>query len=82
MRSGTTSGTDLPQRLQEPVAVDTRGTDDLIERPLCQIASVHRDHDPMRQVGMAENVVTALDSIELPAATFQRADRLPRRDGR
>ncbi len=31
---------------------------------------MHRHDDPMRVIGMPEDVVAALDSIKLPAATF------------
>lgn len=72
----------LLKKLQELGAIQARGADDLVERPLGQIAAVHRDDDPMWVIGMPEDMVAPLDPIELPAAVLQSADRLARCDGR
>lgn len=65
------------EKLQKLGAIQARGADDLVERALGQVAAVHRDDDPMSVIGMPEDVVAALDPIELPATALQRADRLP-----
>lgn len=72
----------LSEKLQELGAIQAGGADDLVERSLRQIATVHRDDDPVGVIGMPEDVVAPLDPIELPATALQPADRLARRDGR
>jgi len=70
------------EKLQELGAIQTGGADNLVERALGQVATVHRDDDSVGVIGVAEDVVAPFDPIELPAAALQCADRLPRRDGR
>jgi hypothetical protein len=70
------------EKLQELGAIQAGGADNLVERPLGQVAAVHRDDDPMSVIGVPEDVVAPLDPIQLPAAALQRADRLAWRDRR
>lgn len=70
------------EKLQELGTIQAGGADDLVERALGQVATVHRDYDPVGVIGVPEDVMAPLDSIELPAAALQRADRLARRDRR
>lgn len=46
------------------------------------VTCVHRHDDAVSMVWVAEDVVTSFDAVELPAAPFQRAHRVARRDGR
>lgn len=76
------AGLVFSEKLQELSAIQAGGADDLVERSLGQVATMHRDDDPVGVIGMPEDVVAPLDPIELPAAALQCADRLARRDRR
>lgn len=71
--------------LQEPhelVSADPRGLDDLAQRALGEVASMHWNHYPVGVIRVPEDVVTALDSIQFPAAALQRPNCLSWRDRR
>lgn len=70
------------KQFQKLLPADTGGFDDLVERPSREVARVHRHDHAVTMVWVAKDVVTSSDAIELPAAPFQRAHRLARRDGR
>jgi hypothetical protein len=58
------------EKLQELGAIQAGGANNLIERALGQVTTVHRDDDSMGVIRMPEDVVAPLDPIELPAAAF------------
>lgn len=72
----------LSEKLQKLGTIQPGGADNLVERALGQIAAMHRNDDPVGMVGVTEYVVAPLNSIELPAAALQCADRLAGRDRR
>lgn len=41
-----------------------------------EVSSVHWDHDPMRMVGMTEDLMAALGAVVFPAAAFEGAHGL------
>ncbi len=70
------------QQLQELIAVDSGGFNDLVEGALRQVSAMQRNDNTMAVIWMTKDVVTSLDAIEAPAAPLQHADRLTRCDGR
>lgn len=69
-------------QLEEVLPAEAGCFDDLVEGSSGEVAAVHRNHDAVTVVGMAEDVVAALGAVELPAAALQRSDCLSRRDAR
>jgi hypothetical protein len=51
------------EKLQELGTIQAGGADDLVERPLGKVATVHGDDDPVGVIGMPEDVVAPLDPI-------------------
>jgi hypothetical protein len=72
----------LLQQTEKLITREAGTVDDLVQRALGQVAAVHRDDDPARAAGVSEDVMAALDSIELPACAFQRPSGLLRRNAR
>lgn len=70
------------QKPKELLAAHTRRVDDRRERPLGEVASMHRHDDPVSVTGVAEDLMASSRAVELPTAALQRTHCLARGDGR